>query len=445
MNDILMNLEAEQSVLGGCMIGGKATVAEAQEMITAIDFYQERHRVIWEAICQLIEKGASIDIVTVTEQLGDQLNKIGGVPYLITLANKTPNFKNIGSYCKIIKEKSIARQKVVQCREIIKKLVEEEEDPFEVISQSMIYDSSLISNNRKSEIVHVREKTAEVFCEIGERRDNHGIVGQATGFYDFDVKVGGLRKGNLHLLAARPAMGKTTFALNIARNVSMKQRKPVLFISLEMTNSQLIEKLMAENAGIESWKLQDASKLTDSEWRGLSVAANNLYESKLYLDDSHRSKASEIAIRARRFKSLNPDLALIIIDYIQIMKAESKAGKNFEVGETSGILQGLAKELDIPILALSQLSRDIERREDKRPVLSDLRDSGSLEQDASTVMFLYRDDYYYPDKYPANNDPSQTELIIAKNRFGAIGKLHFMFLKAKSRFEQMERRLQKVS
>jgi len=444
MKETLFNIEAEQSILGGCMIGGKTTVLEAQELITATDFYQERHRMIWEAICRLVDRGESIDIITVREQLGDDLEKVGGIPYLMTLASKNPNYKNVASHCQIIKNKSIARQKVAQCRELIRQL-ENEEEPFELISQGMIFDSALISNSRKSEIVHVKEKTIAVYNEIEQRKNNHGVVGQATGFTDFDIKIGGLRRGSLHILAARPAMGKTTFALNIARNVAIKQKKPVLFVSLEMTNEQLIEKLMAENAGIESWKLQDAAQLSDREWNGLSLAANTLYESKLYLDDSHRSKASEIAVRLRRFKSLNPDLALVIIDYIQIMQAESRAGKNYEVGETSGILQGLAKELDIPILVLSQLSRDIERREDKRPILSDLRDSGSLEQDASTVMFLYRDDYYHPEDYPPNNDPSETELIVAKNRFGPIGKLYFTFFKAKSRFEQAAKELRKTS
>lgn len=441
MNNTLINIEAEQSVLGSCMIGGKATLSEAQEILAEIDFYQERHRMIWEALCRLAEKDVIADIVTTSEELGEYLNKVGGVSYLVTLSNVTPSFKNIASYCQIVKQKSIARQKIAQCREIIKKL-EDEEEPLEVISQGMIQDSALLSDNRQNEIIHVRQRTGEVFQEIGERRDNHGIVGLETGFDYFDHKVGGIRRGNLHILAARPAMGKTTLALNIARNVSMNQKKPVLFISLEMTNSQLIEKLMAENAGIDSWKLQDASKLGDQDWQSLSIAANNLYESKLYLDDSHRTKASDVAIRARRFKSQNQDLALIVIDYIQIMKAESRAGKNLEVGETSGILQGLAKELDVPILALSQLSREVEKRDDKRPILSDLRDSGSLEQDASTVMFLYREDYYKPDKFPPNNDPSQTELIIAKNRFGPVGKLHFVFFKAKSRFEQMAKEQQ---
>lgn len=434
----LINIEAEQSVLGCCFIGGKPTVVEVQGIINSIDFYQEKHRVIWETLCRLISNGSSVDIITVISELGDYLEKVGGRQYLIELSNKAPNYKNVASYCKILKQKSIARQKAVQCQELVRKL-EDEEDPFELISQSMIDDSMLLASNQKNEIIHVKDKAIEVFQKIEERKNNNGIVGLATGFNEFDIKVGGLRKGNLHILAARPAMGKTTLALNIASNVSMNFKKPVLFISLEMTNEQLIEKLMAEQAGLESWKLQDVAKMSSGEWKNLAIASNELYESKLYLDDSHRSKASEIAVRVRRFKSINPDLALVIVDYLQIMKAESRRDKNNEVGETSGILQGLAKELNIPVLALSQLSREVERREDKRPILSDLRDSGTLEQDGATVMFLYRDDYYNPNKYPVNNDPSETELIIAKNRFGPTGKLYFSFHKSKSRFIQLKK------
>lgn len=428
------NQDAEKAILGNCLLD-KLVLLETREILTAADFYFEKHRYIFEKILELDDQKKTVDIITLQEII--EIDKIGGVPYLLSLVNQTPSIANNKQYIEIVKAKSIARQKIAECNETIKKL-QDEEDPFEVISQSMVNDSKLIGDNRKSSIIHAKERVNKVYAQLEERRETNGIVGISTGFSDLDRKIGGLRDGLLILLAARPAMGKTTLALNIAKYTAFKIKKPTLFVSLEMTNDQLIEKMLAEDANLDSNILQNTMKLTDHDWKQLGNAAARIYNSQLYLDDTHRCKASELAIRLRRFKSLH-DLGLVIIDYIQILAPERHGGRNAEVTETSGILQGLAKELNIPILALSQLSREVEKRPNKIPMLADLRESGSLEQDAAQVMFLYREDYYKPEDYPPNNDPSLTNLIIAKNRFGPLGVVDFHFHKAKSRFSLVEK------
>lgn len=429
------NQDAEKAVLGNCLLD-KNALLETREHLIVSDFFFENHRIIYEKIIELDDNKKAVDIVTVQEVIGD-INKIGGIPYLLSLVNMTPSIQNNKNYIDIVKSKSITRQKITECNETIQKLYAEEE-PFQVISQSMMNDSKLLGENRKGSIIHAKERVLKVFAQLEERKETNGIVGLPTGYSDLDRKIGGLREGLLILLAARPAMGKTTLALNIAKHAAFKENVPTLFVSLEMTNDQLIEKMLAEDAGLDSSLLQNTMKLTSDDWKKLGGASSNVYNSQLYLDETHRAKASELAVKIRRFKSTN-NLGLIIIDYIQIMAAERRGDRNSEVSETSGILQGLAKELKIPILALSQLSRGVETREDKTPVLSDLRDSGSLEQDAAQVMFLYRDDYYNPKKYPVNNDPSETSLVIAKNRFGPLGKVDFNFHKRISKFSLIER------
>lgn len=424
------NNQAEESILGSCLIGGVGAVNEAREFVDASDFYDEKHRRIWEAIIEMADNRISIDFTTVMEKLGKEIEEVGGATYILHLAGVVPTAAHVKNYAEIVRRKSLARQKIRQCYEQLNKLYEDE-DPVEVISQGMIQDSKLIADRGKSEIIHVKNMVSEVYNSLEDRRENDGIVGIPTGYSDLDRKIGGLRRGNLHILAARPAMGKTTIALNIAKYVATKEKVPTIFVSLEMTNDQLVEKLIVEDAGINSQLLQNTTKLTTDDWRRVSHACARIADSTLYLDDSHRIRASDLAVRLRRFTALH-QIGLVIIDYIQIMAPERSADRNKEVSETSGILQGLAKELNIPILALSQLSREVEKRNNKVPVLSDLRDSGTLEQDAATVMFLYRDDYYNPPPTPV--DPSLVNLIIAKNRFGPLGRVDFQFFKAKSKF-----------
>lgn len=422
--------QAEESVLGSCFIGGPVAANEAREIVSPGDFYDSKRRLIWEAIVDMTDKQIPIDFVTVKTQLGEKLEEVGGMAYIMYLAEVVPTAANIKNYAEIVRKKSLARQKIHQCFTVAEKLYNNE-DPVEIISQGMVEDSKLISGCAKSEIVHIKNKVIEVYGNLEERREQNGIIGVATGYSDLDRKLGGFRRGNLHILAARPSMGKTTLALNIAKYVAIKKQIPTIFVSLEMTNDQLVEKLVIEDAGLDSQLLQNTTKLTADDWKRVSRACARIAESTLFLDDSHRIRASDLAIRLRRFTSLH-QIGFVIIDYIQIMAPERNADRNKEVSETSGILQGLAKELNIPILALSQLSREVERRNNKIPGLADLRDSGTLEQDASSVMFLYREDYYNPPSEPV--DPSLVNLIIAKNRFGPLGRVDFQFFKAKSKF-----------
>ena len=424
------NDQAEEGVLGSCLIGGAAAVNEAQEIISAADFYSEKGHLIWETLVEMVNKRIPIDFITVKTGLGEKLDDVGGISYIMHLAGVVPSPANVKNYAEIVRRKSLARQKIRQCFEMVNKLYDDE-DPEEVISQGMVEDSKLISDRARKEIVHVKDKVIEVYASLEERKETNGIVGIPTSYIDLDRKLGGLRRGNLHILAARPGMGKTTLALNIAKHVAIKERIPVLFVSLEMTNEQLVEKLIAEEAGLDSQILQNTTELKDEDWRRISRSCGRIAESMLYLDDSHRIRASDLAVRLRRFSALH-EIGLVVIDYIQIMASERRTDRNQEVAETSGILQGLAKELNVPILALSQLSREVERRNNKIPGLADLRESGTIEQDASTVMFLYREDYYNPPEKPV--DPSLVNLIIAKNRFGPLGRVDFQFFKAKSKF-----------
>lgn len=428
------NIQAEQAVIGSILLGGVPTLAEVQEFISADDFYDVKTKAMFETLKAIVDAQKPIELITI-----QTVNKEIGLEYLFSLQNMVPTPAHARYYAQEVKKKSLARQRINQCHEELEKLYGGEE-PADVISQAVIRSSELLAGAKKQkDIIHIKDKVNAVLDDIEGRKDSDGIVGIKTGFNDMDRKIGGLRRGNLILLAARPAMGKTTFALNIAKHTAFNLKIPTIFCSLEMTNDQLIEKLLAEDAGIDSRMLQNTTQLHDNDWRNLTRSAAKIAESQLYIDDSHRVKASELAVRLRRFKALH-EIGLVIIDYLQIMAPERRTDKNNEVGETSGILQGLSKEINVPILALSQLSRDIERREDKVPKLSDLRDSGTLEQDAAQVMFLYRDDYYNPQKYPPDNDPSLTQLFVSKNRFGPLGVVDLLFFKGKSKFTAVDRR-----
>ena len=316
--------------------------------------------------------------------------------------------------------------------EVIRKLLDEA-DPVSVISESMLADMRLLNDSHKGEIVKAGDELIDVYTEIEASVGSNGITGVPTGYDELDRIGGGLQPG-LIILAARPSVGKTTFALNIARNVA-NNKFIVLIFSLEMTKKQLIRKLLAMEANIDSKYFNNAGEINDTQWTRLSHALGSLHEAGIYLDDTSGLKASEIMVKSRRFKSLHPELKMIIIDYLQLIAPENNYGTtNDKISDTSKIVKLVAKELDLPVVALSQLSRSLETRKDKTPILADLRDSGSLEQDADVVMFLHRDDYYNPKDAPA--DPSYTDLIVAKNRLdGGVGAVELKYYKARQRFE----------
>ena len=426
------NIDAERALIGSCFVDGQTAVDEASVLININDFYVEAHRVIWEVVLQLSFRRTPIDIITISEALGENLQKIGGHAYLLQLATAVPSAQNIAHYAQIIKNKSLARGKISECQEVIRKLLDEA-DPVSVISKSMLADMRLLNDSHKGEIVKAGDKLIDVYTEIEASVGSNGITGVPTGYDELDRIGGGLQPG-LIILAARPSVGKTTFALNIARNVA-NSKFIVLIFSLEMTKKQLIRKLLAMEANIDSKYFNNAGEINDTQWTRLSHALGSLHEAGIYLDDTSGLKASEIMVKSRRFKSLHPELKMIIIDYLQLIAPENNYGTtNDKISDTSKIVKLVAKELDLPVVALSQLSRSLETRKDKTPILADLRDSGSLEQDADVVMFLHRDDYYNPKDAPA--DPSYTDLIVAKNRLdGGVGAVELKYYKARQRFE----------
>ena len=426
------NIDAERALIGSCFVDGQTAVDEASVLININDFYVEAHRVIWEVVLQLSFRRTPIDIITISEALGENLQKIGGHAYLLQLATAVPSAQNIAHYAQIIKNKSLARGKISECQEVIRKLLDEA-DPVSVISESMLADMRLLNDSHKGEIVKAGDELIDVYTEIEASVGSNGITGVPTGYDELDRIGGGLQPG-LIILAARPSVGKTTFALNIARNVA-NNKFIVLIFSLEMTKKQLIRKLLAMEANIDSKYFNNAGEINDTQWTRLSHALGSLHEAGIYLDDTSGLKASEIMVKSRRFKSLHPELKMIIIDYLQLIAPENNYGTtNDKISDTSKIVKLVAKELDLPVVALSQLSRSLETRKDKTPILADLRDSGSLEQDADVVMFLHRDDYYNPKDAPA--DPSYTDLIVAKNRLdGGVGAVELKYYKARQRFE----------
>jgi replicative DNA helicase len=430
------NIEAEQALLGACLIDGQKAVDEASLIIEANDFYRETHREIFENVLSLSLQKTPIDIITVSEVFGDRLDKVGGRNYLIELANKVPSGANIPYYAEIIKEKSLARAKIQANLDEIKRIYDGEESTA-IISQSMVSDMNLLNGRKKNDIVKIESVLPAVYDQIEENMEKGGITGTPTGYIDFDQICGGLQVGMI-ILAARPSVGKTTFAMNIVRNVASAEHGALVF-SLEMTKKQLARKFLSMESGVNSKAFNNPKSISDGWWPRIAHAMARLSNMKIHIDDTSGLKASEILIRSRQFKTLNPNLGLIVIDYIGLLSAERDTGnKNNEIGETSKLIKALSKELDIPVLILCQLSRAVEGRSSKIPTLSDLRESGNLEQDADMVLFLHRKDYYEPEG--GAPDPSDTDLIIAKNRLdGGVGAVKLNYFKATQRFELVEK------
>lgn len=432
--------KAEQATLGSCLIGGTPSLDEAREIISADDFYRNTHQTLFKILIDMEQKKIKPDLVTVKNELDScgKLEEIGGLTYLMYLTGVVPTPANVAHYAEIVRKKSLARQKRKQCLKAIDRL-NEGIDPEEVISQAMAEDSEILTTGQKPPARPLKELLVDVYDELEERRTNKGLIGLKTGYNDLDRMTGGLRRGEVSILAARPKMGKTTLGLNIALNAAMVGRS-VYFASLEMSGQQLTEKLISAKAGIKGDLLQNPAIMPDSGFQTIAKACSKIYEATLFIDDMAIIKPSDLLIKLRRFKALY-GLDLVVIDYLQLIQAETRRGSKYEeVTETSRMLKLIAKELNVPLLALSQLSRSVEERKDKTPQPSDLRDSGALEQDAALVMFLYRDDYYNSDKYPPGNDPSETDCLVSLNRFGGTGAVKLMFHKAISLFTLREGR-----
>lgn len=434
------SLESEQSVLGGLLLDNQAW-DRIGDMITDEDFYRDEHRRIYRQIRKLLEQGKPADVVTVAEALdaAGESEHTGGLAYLGELAANTPSAANIRRYAEIVSERSVLRRLVATADEIAgsalsplgrdaKTLLDEAEAKIFAIAEA---------GSRHSEgFQHINPLLSQVVERIQELHDRDNpsdITGIPTGFIDLDQKTSGLQPGDLIIVAGRPSMGKTAFALNIAENVAVDTGLPVAVFSMEMGGAQLAMRMLASIGRLDSHRVR-TGRLNDDEWSRLSMALGKLHEAPIYIDESGGLNPVDLRARARRLHRQCGKLGLIVIDYIQLMaSARQNENRATEVSEISRSIKSLAKELSVPIIALSQLSRKVEERNDKRPMMSDLRESGAIEQDADVIMMLYREEYYKPD----TQDKGVAECIIGKQRNGPTGTVRMAFLGEYTRFENL--------
>ena len=428
--------QAEQAVLGSMLVD-KNAVLTVIEILKPEDFYRNEHAEIYSAIIDLYEKGEPIDLLTLKSQLEIRGNYdvINGFEYLVSLNNPMYSIANVESYAKIVEEKSILRRLIDSANEISKLSYGQSDEVasvLEVAEQKIFAISEKKSQKSYAVIKDVLVDTFDNLEELANRPG--GLVGLTSGFKDLDDKTLGFCPGQLIIVAARPAMGKSAFALNIAANAALKGNAAVVYFSLEMSKSELTGRILASEAMVDSQKIRNG-KLEDNDWINLTNSAGTISEAKIFLDDSVGYTPTELRAKCRKMK-MEHNLGLIIIDYLQLMNAsKASASRQADISEISRSLKMLAKELEVPIIALSQLSRAPEQRDDHRPMLSDLRESGSIEQDADMVMFLYRDDYYNPETEKKN----VAEVILAKNRAGSTGTVELLWLGQYTKFVNLDK------
>ena len=426
------DVEAEQAVLG-CMIIDKDAAGSAFEVIKAEDFYREDNKEVFSAILDLFEASKPIDTLSIKEQLRlrGTLDAVGGIAYIAELASKVPTSANIEYYAKIVEEKSILRKLIHSSTDIVNMGYNANEEVQVIVdtAEKKIFD--IVQKRNVKGFTPIKNILVDNFEKLEELYNQKGyLTGISYGFTDLDMKTAGLHNSDLILIAARPAMGKTAFALNIAQNVAIHDKVPVAIFSLEMSKEQLVNRLLCCEAMIDASKMK-TGKLEEDDWGKLAQAMSTLSDAPIFIDDTPGQNVMEIRAKCRRLK-LEKGLGLIVIDYLQLMQGTSKRGDNRqqEVSEMSRALKILAKELDVPVITLSQLSRAPDARPDHRPVLSDLRESGAIEQDADIDMFLYRDDYYNPETEKKNI----TEVIMAKHRSGSTGTVELVWLGQYTKF-----------
>ncbi|MBP1765608.1 MAG: replicative helicase [Firmicutes bacterium] len=432
------NIEAEQSVLGAMLIE-KEAIAKVVEILQSGDFYREANRLVFQAILDLFNRNDGVDMITVIEVLRkeDKLEAAGGIAYITSLANSVPTAANVVYHARIVEEKSLLRQ-LIHAATNIAGMGYDANDEVPLIldsAEKMILD--VAGRKVGHDFTPIKNILLDTFTKIeGLYASKGGITGLPTGFKDLDKLMSGLQPSDLVLIAARPSMGKTAFVLNIAQHVAIKEKQPVAFFSLEMSKEQLVQRMLCAEAPIDAQRLRNGD-LEENDWKKLVVAADRLSSAPIYIDDTAGISVVEMRAKARRLK-IEHGLKLIVIDYLQLMQGgTSGKGENRqqEISEISRFLKSLARELDVPVLALSQLSRQVESRQVKRPMLSDLRESGSLEQDADIVTFLYREDYYDPDTEKKNI----TEVIVAKHRNGPVDTVQLFFHKQFTKFQDLSK------
>jgi replicative DNA helicase len=438
------SVEAEQSLLGALLIDNQAFDRVA-DLVAAEDFYRDDHRRIWRHIARLVEASRPADVVTVSESIeaSEDKDKTGGAAYLAALAQNTPSALNIRRYAELVRERAVQRRLAQVATEIAESaLAPIGKDVGQLLdeAESKIFQIAESGARKDQGLIGISPVLAKVFERIDHlhSQDNPSdITGVPTGFTELDSRTAGLQPGDLIIVAGRPSMGKTAFALNIAEHVALHPsvRLPVAIFSMEMSASQLAMRMLSSMAKVDQTRLR-TGRLTDEEWGKLTDEIARLNEAKLHVDETAALNALELRARARRMKREYGKLGLVVVDYLQLMSASAQ-GENraTEISEISRSLKALAKELDVPVIALSQLSRAVEQRNDRRPMMSDLRESGAIEQDADVILFIYREEVYSPDKEEAKG---RAEVIIGKQRNGPIGRIDLTFLGRFTRFANFQ-------
>ena len=438
--------EAEKAVLGAVFLDPEAII-DASDVLQPDDFYEHANRIVFQAMLNISDREEVIDPVTLQDELkkNNQVDDIGGIAYVTELSMATPTAAHVTYYAKIVKRKAILRNLISTSQRIIQNAIEGSDDVTDILDDAESQIMGVSQDNASGGFKSIHDVLNTAMEEINSIPDDGNMVtGLPSGFSELDKMTTGFHDDELIILAARPGVGKTAFALNVAQFVGLKTDKTVAMFSLEMGAEQLVQRMLASEGLIDSQHLR-TGQLTDEEWRKLVVAAGSLDNTSIYIDDTPGIKMSEIRAKARRLAKEKGNLGLIVIDYLQLITGTRADSRQQEVSAISRQLKKLAKELHIPVIALSQLSRSVEQRQDKRPVLSDIRESGSIEQDADIVAFLYRDDYYRDERdeddegeVEAEADNGEVEVIIEKNRSGTRGTVKLMFSKPYNRFSNLD-------
>ena len=430
------HIEAEQSILGGILIENEA-INRVTEILDADDFYRESHRKIFDALLNLSERDEPADLITLTNELRktDQLDSIGGASYLASLIDSVPTAANIQYYARIVKEKAILRKLIQTSTEIITQSYEDRGDVEGFLDEAERSIFEISEKRVRPSFYPIREIVKQSFATIEKLfKKKEAVTGVASGFKELDRMTAGFQPSDLIIVAGRPSMGKTAFCLDVAEYAAIDNKIPVAIFSLEMSKEQLVIRMLCSQANVEGTRLR-TGYLNESDWPKLTIAAGSLSESPIYIDDTAALSVLEMRAKARRLKA-DHGLGMVIVDYLQLMKGRARVeSRQQEISEISRSLKALAKELTIPVIAVSQLSRKTEERTGNRPQLSDLRESGAIEQDADLILFIYRDEVYNRD--PDNPNRGKAEVIIGKQRNGPIGKIDLAFLDKFTTFKDL--------
>jgi len=430
------NLEAEQSVLCGMLLD-REVIAMAMEILKGDDFYYPSHKEIFEAMIAIYEQNQPVDLITLIEKLQEQstLEAVGGQQYIMEISTHISTTVNIRQHAKIIEQKSILRKLIKTSSGIMSKSFEGGEDIQNIIEEAEKGLFDIIQNRKVEEFSPIKDVLVKTFDKIEDVYHNKGkITGVPSGFVDLDRKTTGFQPSDLILVAARPSMGKTAFSINVCQYAAIHAKVPVLIFSLEMSKEQLVNRMLSSESMVDSQKLRTGD-LVEEDWNKIARAIGPLSEAPIYIDDTPGISVGELRAKCRKLK-IEKGLGLVMIDYLQLMSGSGKIeSRQQEISEISRSLKAIAREIQCPVIALSQLSRAVEQRADHRPMLSDLRESGAIEQDADVVMFLYRDEYYHPDTEKKN----QGEVIIAKQRNGPIGTVDLVWLGQYTKFVNLQK------